>query len=132
MAQSRTEFADRPNRAESAEAGVSDMAARYAALAEVHRQCQEKLEDVTARYDDLKRVYQALVEQREQDRQQMLRYASGLVSSPRPSSPTSRIVLLTGSPKILAMYLRIMRMPGLGWFVRGLRRLALKLLSGLK
>lgn len=132
MAKSRTEFGDQPNSADSEETGVSDMTARYATLAEVHRQCQEKLEDVTARYDDLKRVYQALVEQREQDRQQMLRYARGLVSSRRTSPPTSRIVLLTGSPKILAIYLRIMRMPGLGWFFRSLRRLALKLLHGLK
>lgn len=143
VAEPKIEFTCQTHRTESPDSNMSDMAARYAALAHVHRECEEKLADITARYDDLKRVYQALVEQREHDRQQMLRYASGLASRPRsnnndlassslPTSQTSRIVRLTGSPRILAIYLRIIRTPGLGWFVRGIRRLALKLLDALK
>lgn len=107
----------------------SDMADRYAALLKIHEECRDELVAVSVRYEDLKRVHQALVEQREQDRQQILRYATGLVSAGRPGNHTSRIIRLTGSPKILALYLRIMRTPGLGPLLRIVRRLTLKILA---
>jgi len=107
----------------------TDMEARYAALLTVHQERCQELEALSARYKDLKRVHQSLVEQREQDRQQILRYATGLVSASRPGIHTSRIIRLTGSPKILALYLRIMRTPGLGQLLRIVRRIAIKILA---
>ena len=107
----------------------SDMGDRYAALLTVHEECRKQLEAISSRFEDLKRVHQALVEQREQDRQQLLRYATGLVSAGRPGIHTSRIIRLTGSPKILALYLRIMKTPGLGQVLRICRRVALKFLA---
>lgn len=115
----------------------SDMGARYAALLKVHEECCEELQSLSAQLNDLKRAYQAQVEQRERDRQQILRYASGLIStdrscllsSDRPGLHSSRIIRITGSPKILTLYLRVIKMPGVGHILRSLRRVVLKILA---
>lgn len=106
----------------------ADIAVRYAALLKVHDECREALQLEAERYKELKRSYNAMIEQREQDRQQLLRYAAGLVVARRSSIHTSRIIQLTGSPKILAAYVRALRTPGLGRLLGLLRGLLLRII----
>lgn len=89
---------------------------------------------LAARYDELAHAHRALLEQREQDRQQLLRYASGLIPTGRSyswssASRSSRVVRMTGSQGVLNLYLRALRMPILGVLLRKLRRFALRIIS---
>lgn len=93
--------------------------------------------ELQARYNDLVHAHRTLLEQREQDRQQLLRYASDLVTIRRSASgggapTTSRIVRITGSPRALKLYLWALRTPVLGRLLRKLRRVVLQILSAVR